>query len=110
MSDPVTPLKRLADAAGMKPDVLMSDIGMPGTDGYELIQKIRSLSVECGGSIPAAAVTAYAREEDRQRALAAGFQTHIPKPVIASQLIEAVAHLATFKTANGNSGRHSSNR
>ena len=74
-----------------KPDVLMSDIGMAGEDGYELIDKVRSLSDESGGGIPAAALTAYAREEDRQRALAAGYQMHIAKPISSNQLVAAVA-------------------
>jgi signal transduction histidine kinase/ActR/RegA family two-component response regulator len=77
-----------------KPDVLMSDIGMAGEDGYELIDKVRSLSDESGGRIPAAALTAYAREEDRQRALAAGYQMHIAKPISSNQLVAAVARLA----------------
>ena len=77
-----------------KPDVLMSDIGMPGEDGYSLISKLRSLSAERGGHIPAAAFTAYAREDDRKRALAAGYQMHIAKPVSSGQLVATVAHLA----------------
>lgn len=81
-----------------KPDVLMSDIGMPGEDGYSLIGKVRSLSDESGGRIPAAALTAYAREEDRRRALAAGYQMHVAKPISSSQLVATVAHLATIKS------------
>ncbi|HEX8177188.1 MAG TPA: ATP-binding protein [Pyrinomonadaceae bacterium] len=77
-----------------KPDVLMSDIGMPGEDGYSLIRKVRSLSAEKGGHIPAAAFTAYAREEDRERVLAAGFQMHVAKPVGSRELITTIAHLA----------------
>ena len=80
-----------------KPDVLMSDIGMPGEDGYEFIDKVRSLSDESGGRIPAAALTAYARDEDRQRALAAGYQMHVAKPISSSQLVATVAHLAAIK-------------
>ncbi len=76
------------------PDVLMSDIAMPGEDGYSLINKIRSLPAERGGRIPAAAFTAYAREEDRKRALAAGYQMHIAKPVSSGQLVAMIAHLA----------------
>ena len=71
-------------------DILVSDIGMPGMDGYMLIQQIRALSIEQGGKIPAIALTAYAREFDRQRALVAGFQKHISKPVEPEQLVEAV--------------------
>lgn len=80
-----------------KPDVLMSDIAMPGDDGYTLIGRIRSLSDERGGRIPAAALTAYARDEDRQRALAAGYQMHVSKPVTSRQLIDTVAHLAAIR-------------
>ena len=71
-------------------DILVSDIGMPGMDGYMLIQQIRALSIEQGGKIPAIALTAYAGEFDRQKALVAGFQKHISKPVEPEQLIEAV--------------------
>jgi len=77
-----------------KPDVLMSDIAMPEEDGYSLITQVRALPAEKGGHIPAAAFTAYAREEDRKRALAAGFQMHIPKPISGSQLLSMVARLA----------------
>ncbi len=77
-----------------RPDVLMSDIGMPGEDGYSLISKVRSLPAERGGQTPAAAFTAYAREEDRTRALAAGYQMHIAKPVSSGQLVEMIADLA----------------
>ena len=77
-----------------KPDLLLSDLGMPGEDGFALISKIRALAPEKGGSIPAAALTAYVREEERQRALAAGYQTHIPKPVDPNALAAAVARLA----------------
>ena len=77
-----------------RPDVLMSDIGMPGEDGYSLINKVRSLPSERGGHTPAAAFTAYAREEDRNRALAAGYQMHVAKPVSSSQLVAMIAHLA----------------
>ena len=76
------------------PDVLMSDIGMPGEDGYSLINKVRSLPADRGGDVPAAAFTAYAREEDRQRALDAGYQMHIAKPVSSGQLVAMIAHLA----------------
>jgi signal transduction histidine kinase/CheY-like chemotaxis protein len=76
------------------PDVLMSDIGMPGEDGYSLINKVRSLPADRGGEVPAAAFTAYAREEDRQRALDAGYQMHIAKPVSSGQLVAMIAHLA----------------
>ena len=76
------------------PDVLVSDIGMPGEDGFDLISRVRAMSPECGGDIPAIALTAYARPEDRDRALAAGFQRHVAKPVEPSSLAMAVATLA----------------
>ena len=75
------------------PDVLLSDIGMPDEDGYALIRKVRQLPESDGGTIPAVALTAYARAEDRDRALAAGFQAHLPKPVEPAKLAEAVAEV-----------------
>lgn len=78
----------------LKPDVLLSDIGMPGEDGYTLIRKVRALSFEQGGRIPAAALTAYARAEDRTRSLLEGFQIHLPKPVEPAELAAVVANLA----------------
>jgi len=78
----------------LKPNVIVSDIGMPGEDGYALIRKVRLLNAEQGGQIPAVALTAYARAEDRIRALAAGFQLHIPKPVNPEELVAVVANLA----------------
>jgi CheY-like chemotaxis protein len=77
-----------------QPDVLLSDIGMPHEDGYDLIQRVRALAAAQGGHVPAAALTAYARDEDRERALAAGFQLHVAKPIGSVELISAVAHLA----------------
>src|SRR5262245_31470229 len=76
------------------PHVLVSDLAMPGQDGYELISKVRSRDPERGGNIPAVAVTAYARAEDRARALAAGFQMHVAKPIDPDAFIAAVASLA----------------
>jgi signal transduction histidine kinase/ActR/RegA family two-component response regulator len=78
----------------LKPNVLVSDIGMPQEDGYALIRKVRALDAQQGGQIPAVALTAYARAEDRIRALAAGFQLHIPKPVNSQELVAVVANLA----------------
>jgi len=77
-----------------RPDVLISDIGMPEEDGYSLIRRLRLIELEQGGRIPAVALTAYARSEDRQQALLAGFQLHIPKPVQPAELVAAVASLA----------------
>ena len=76
------------------PDVLLSDIGMPVQDGYDLIHKLRARGPGRGGDVPAAALTAYARAEDRLRALEAGYQTHLAKPVDPSELISTVARLA----------------
>ena len=76
------------------PDVLLSDIGMPGADGYELIARVREMEVLRGGMMPAIALTAYARESERQQALEAGFQMHLSKPVEVSQLIAGIANLA----------------
>ncbi|MEG4571480.1 response regulator [Microcoleus sp. N3A4] len=76
------------------PDVLLSDIGMPQADGYELIARVREMEVLRGGKMPAIALTAYAREEERQQALEAGFQMHLSKPVEITQLIAGVANLA----------------
>ncbi|MFN2416007.1 MAG: ATP-binding protein [Pyrinomonadaceae bacterium] len=76
-----------------RPHILMSDIGMPGEDGYQLIRRVRALPADGGGRTPAAALTAYARDEDRARALAAGFQLHIAKPFSPGDLIAAVADL-----------------
>ncbi|MBV9657900.1 MAG: response regulator [Verrucomicrobia bacterium] len=76
------------------PDVLVSDIGMPGEDGYALIRWVRSLAPEEGGKVPALAVTAYARAEDRARATEAGFHLHLAKPVEPPELLRLVARLA----------------
>lgn len=76
-----------------KPDVLVSDIGMPEEDGYSLIRKLRSSPPEEGGNIPAAALTAYARSEDRMRAIQEGFQLHLPKPIEPAELATVVASL-----------------
>ncbi len=77
----------------VRPDVILSDIGMPGQDGYELIRRIRQQPG--GANVPAAALTALARAEDRMRALRAGFQTHVSKPVAAGELIAVVRSLAS---------------
>ncbi|HEX8235017.1 MAG TPA: ATP-binding protein [Abditibacteriaceae bacterium] len=77
-----------------KPHVLVSDIGMPSQDGYALIKQVRALDAEHGGRVPAIALTAYAKEEDRTRALSAGFQMHVAKPVEPLELAAVVARLA----------------
>ncbi len=74
-------------------DVLVTDIGMPGEDGYSLLRRVRSLGPDHGGDLPAVALTAYARPEDRLKAIHAGFQTHVAKPVDPAELIAIVASL-----------------
>ncbi|HKP86474.1 MAG TPA: ATP-binding protein [Blastocatellia bacterium] len=76
------------------PEVLVSDVGMPDEDGYFLIRKLRSLGREAGGRIPAVALTGYARPEDRQRLLSAGYQAHLTKPVELAELVNTIASLA----------------
>ena len=78
---------------GFEPDVMVSDVGMPGTDGFALIRAIRKLDSPRMRSLPAIAVTAYANPEDRVRALVAGYQNHIPKPVDSNVLAAAIAEL-----------------
>jgi signal transduction histidine kinase/ActR/RegA family two-component response regulator len=77
----------------VKPHLLISDIGMPGVNGYELMRTIRALPSDRGGSVPAVALTAYAREQDRQRAIDAGYQVHLAKPIEIAQLSATVASL-----------------
>ncbi len=79
-----------------KPDALICDIALPGEDGYTLIRKVRSRKAYEGGRIPAVALTGYADSEDRSRALEAGFQTHVAKPVDPGELVEIIANLVTF--------------
>jgi PAS domain S-box-containing protein len=87
----------LAALEGARPDVLVSDIGMPGENGYELIRRVRALPAERGGRVPAVALTAYAGGKDRRRALLAGFHTHLAKPVEPDELLAVVASLAARK-------------
>jgi signal transduction histidine kinase/CheY-like chemotaxis protein len=84
----------LAKLGEWQPDVILSDIAMPDEDGYSFISKVRRLPRERGGETPAAALTAYARDVDRQQALAAGYQMHIAKPIGAGQLVSMIARLA----------------
>ena len=84
----------LSELRRFKPNVLISDIAMPEADGYELMRQVRALPSDQGGSTKAIALTAYARREDVQRALNAGFQRHLPKPVNLERLKTEVARLA----------------
>ena len=76
-----------------RPDLLISDIGMPEEDGYDLIRRVRALPSDSGGRIPAIALTAYARTEDRMRALRTGYQMHVAKPVELAELVAVAASL-----------------
>ncbi|MEO8275685.1 MAG: ATP-binding protein [Thermoanaerobaculia bacterium] len=76
------------------PDVLVSDIGMPEIDGYELLRRVRLLGSERGGDVPVIALTAFARSEDRTRALHAGFRVHVSKPIEPSELVATVASVS----------------
>ncbi len=78
-----------------KPEVLIADINMPGEDGYSLIKRVRLLPDDRLSSIPAVAVTAMTRAEDTERALSAGFQMHLPKPIDISELVESIARLVS---------------
>jgi PAS domain S-box-containing protein len=76
-----------------KPDLLVSDIGMPHEDGFALMRRIRALSAADGGTIPAVALTAFARTQDRLKVLSAGFQMHVPKPIERLELLTVIASL-----------------
>ena len=84
----------LAACDEWRPDILIADIGMPGEDGYSLLKKLRAREKLRGGHIPAIAVTAYARREDRLRAVSVGYEYHVSKPVEPVELLAAVASLA----------------
>jgi DNA-binding response OmpR family regulator len=77
----------------MRPHVLLADIGLPGMSGYALMRRIRSLAVEDGGQVPAAAITAHTSPEDRIAAIDAGFWDHVPKPVDLRLLLAVVLNL-----------------
>lgn len=78
-----------------QPNILIADLGMPRMDGYTLIRQVRALPPEIGGQIPAIALTAYAAEIDRQKALEAGFQLHIPKPLEPESLVNAIVQITS---------------
>ena len=89
----------LAAISESRPDVLVSDIGMPGEDGYAFIRELRARPAERGGRVPAVAVTAYARPDDRRRALSAGFDAHLTKPIDEVELVAVIASLSPTKPA-----------
>jgi CheY-like chemotaxis protein len=86
-----TGARAIEQLAEFRPGVLLIDIAMPGMDGYDLLERLRMSSDLKGTTVPAIAFTAYAREEDQRRALAAGFQVHLAKPVDSHALVQAVA-------------------
>ena len=86
----------LAAFSKERPDILVSDIGMPGQDGYSLIRRVRMLSAEAGGRIPAVALTAFTGADHRARALDAGFTMHVGKPIDPDRLIEVATQLAAL--------------
>jgi PAS domain S-box-containing protein len=87
-----------------KLDILLSDIGMPDMDGYELMRRVRLIDGSRANPIPAIAVTAYARPEDRQRSLLAGYHMHLSKPIEARELVAGIASLLRLTGAQGSSG------
>jgi signal transduction histidine kinase/ActR/RegA family two-component response regulator len=91
----------MAQFAQRRPDVLVCDIEMPGEDGYSLVRRVRGLAAEDGGGVPAVAVTAYGRAEDRARLLAAGYDGYIAKPVEPGELVAVVVALAQRSRRDG---------
>jgi signal transduction histidine kinase/CheY-like chemotaxis protein len=98
-----TAARALEHFAREVPDILISDISLPEIDGYDLMETIRARSPAEGGAVPAIALTAYARSEDRTRALLAGYQAHLAKPIAADELLAAVSSFAALARA-GRSG------
>ncbi len=96
----------LATLQSMRPDVLVSDIGLPDQDGYDLIRQVRALTAEAGGDTPAIALTGYARAQDQQAVLSAGYQAFLAKPVNLHDLMGIIVELGarkgeTFRDRNG---------
>jgi CheY-like chemotaxis protein len=94
----VTAVENVKDAMSeigkAPPDIVVSDIGLPGEDGYSLAQRLKQMAAEMGRVVPAIALTAHARQEDRLFALKSGFQLHVPKPVEPAHLVSVVANAA----------------
>ena len=103
----VTAVESAAEAlealAAVRPHVLLSDIGLPGMDGYALMRRVRDLDPSDGGQVPSAAITAYGRPQDRIQAIQAGFWDHVPKPVDPPLLLAVVVNLVRVGTAHPSS-------
>jgi CheY-like chemotaxis protein len=89
-----SPIEALEMMPTIRPNVLVSDIGLPEMDGYELIRRVRRIGPGLGGGVPAVALTAHASHDDRMQALRAGYQAHIAKPVAPGELVATIASLA----------------
>ena len=96
----------VAVVSAWRPDVLVSDIGLPGRDGYDLLREVRALGEENGGAVPAIALTGFSELEDSRRAIAAGFQVHVGKPIDAALLTHAVANVAGMKIEGPRGAAH----
>src|SRR5690349_25058711 len=90
-----------AALGAFQPELVISDIAMPDEDGYSLIRRIRSLAASAGGEVPSIALTAFTREEDRVRALSAGFTLHVSKPVLPRELVASILTLLASSGAPG---------
>ena len=98
--DTATSAREALDVIGTKQlDILISDIGLPEVDGYQLLEQVRQKEAADGGGIPAIALTAFARSEDRTRALLTGYQAHLAKPIESAELVATVASFAELATA-----------
>ncbi len=96
----VSSAKEAMEALGReRPHILVSDIAMPEEDGLSLMRRIRALPKERGGQVPAIALTAHSTVQDRLQSLRAGFQSHVPKPVVPEELVEVVASIVHFRTS-----------
>src|SRR5262249_51774990 len=95
----------LATIAGQEIDIVVSDIGLPDVDGYDLMHRIRALPANAGGATPAIALTAYARTEDRTRAFRAGYQAHLAKPIEPAELVATIGSFAGLIEAQRRSRR-----
>jgi signal transduction histidine kinase/CheY-like chemotaxis protein len=94
----------LNEVLRFKPEVVISDVGLPERDGYDLIHDLRDLPIEQGGGVPAIALTGYASPQDRDRALAAGFQEHLSKPIDVEELVRVIRELITDRSRHGDDG------